>query len=63
MKVVAEGVENSRQAFLLKSLGIKFGQGYLFSKPKKFNGKLPAISFAFEEPQSRAKLPSGKASA
>ena len=63
MKVVAEGVENSRQAFLLKSLGIKFGQGYLFSKPKKFNGKLPAISFVFEEPQSRAKLPNGKASA
>jgi predicted signal transduction protein with EAL and GGDEF domain len=33
MKVVAEGVENSEQMTLLKSLGCEFAQGYLFSRP------------------------------
>jgi len=33
MEVVAEGVETSDQASLLKSLGCKYAQGYFFSKP------------------------------
>ena len=33
MEVIAEGVETHAQMTLLKSLGCKFAQGYLFSKP------------------------------
>jgi len=30
---VAEGIENSQQAEILKSFECDFGQGYLFGKP------------------------------
>ncbi|WAM34032.1 putative bifunctional diguanylate cyclase/phosphodiesterase [Caldicellulosiruptor morganii] len=33
LKVVAEGIENEKQAELLKSFMCDFGQGYLFGKP------------------------------
>jgi EAL domain-containing protein (putative c-di-GMP-specific phosphodiesterase class I) len=33
MTVVAEGIEEPRQARLLQELGVEYGQGYLFSKP------------------------------
>lgn len=33
LKVVAEGIENSQQAEILKSFECDFGQGYLFGKP------------------------------
>lgn len=32
MSVVAEGIENEKQAMILKALGCNYGQGYLFSK-------------------------------
>ena len=31
--IVAEGIENEEQLWQLRTLGCKFGQGYLFSKP------------------------------
>lgn len=33
LKVVAEGIENEKQAQVLKTLSCDFGQGYLFGKP------------------------------
>ncbi|HBR58377.1 MAG TPA: hypothetical protein DEA22_13070, partial [Blastocatellia bacterium] len=33
LDVVAEGIETDRQLEMLRSLGCKHGQGYLFSKP------------------------------
>ncbi|WP_277601423.1 EAL domain-containing protein [Caldicellulosiruptor changbaiensis] len=33
LKVVAEGIEDERQAELLKIFSCDFGQGYLFGKP------------------------------
>ena len=33
MKVVAEGIENTEQASILKQLGCTHGQGYLYSRP------------------------------
>ncbi|GAB4570978.1 MAG: hypothetical protein Tsb008_01100 [Rhodothalassiaceae bacterium] len=33
MSVVAEGIENSEQHLRMRSLGCRFGQGYLFSRP------------------------------
>lgn len=33
LDVVAEGIENSTQATLLKAMGCEMGQGFLFSKP------------------------------
>jgi EAL domain-containing protein (putative c-di-GMP-specific phosphodiesterase class I) len=34
MDVVAEGIETRDQYYLLRQLGCRFGQGYLFSRPK-----------------------------
>jgi EAL domain-containing protein (putative c-di-GMP-specific phosphodiesterase class I) len=33
MQVIAEGVETDGQSALLRSLGIRYLQGYLFSRP------------------------------
>jgi diguanylate cyclase (GGDEF)-like protein len=33
MTIVAEGVEQSSQAYLLQKMGCRYGQGYLYSKP------------------------------
>jgi EAL domain-containing protein (putative c-di-GMP-specific phosphodiesterase class I) len=33
MDVVAEGIETPEQEALLRQLGCRFGQGYLFSRP------------------------------
>jgi len=33
MDVVAEGIETCEQFTLLRQLGCRFGQGYLFSRP------------------------------
>ena len=33
MDVIAEGVENQRQMEQLQALGVRYGQGYLFSRP------------------------------
>lgn len=33
MKVIAEGVQNERQRWLLAGAGCDYGQGYLFSEP------------------------------
>lgn len=37
LKVIAEGVENERQSTFLHGLGSDIGQGYLFSKPVRFD--------------------------
>lgn len=42
-KCIAEGIETEEQAQILKSLGCKLGQGYLFSKPVSLDA---AIEFA-----------------
>lgn len=34
-KIVAEGIENNRQANILSDLGVEVGQGYYFGKPMK----------------------------
>ncbi len=39
---VAEGIETQDQLDRVRSLGLKFGQGYLFSKP------VPASELKFE---------------
>ncbi|HHE04877.1 MAG TPA: EAL domain-containing protein, partial [candidate division WOR-3 bacterium] len=33
--VIAEGIESIREYKTLKSLGVKYGQGFLFALPKK----------------------------
>jgi EAL domain-containing protein (putative c-di-GMP-specific phosphodiesterase class I) len=33
IETVAEGIENAQQLWQLRSLGCRYGQGYLFSKP------------------------------
>lgn len=33
IEIIAEGIENNEEALVLETLGARFGQGYLFSKP------------------------------
>lgn len=33
LEVIAEGIENNEEALVLETLGARYGQGYLFSKP------------------------------
>jgi len=35
IKIIAEGVENTEMLSYIKNLGIYYGQGYFFAKPKK----------------------------
>ena len=35
IKIIAEGVENNEMLSYIKKLGINYGQGYFFAKPKK----------------------------
>ncbi len=36
MKIVAEGIEEPEQAAALRELGVDYGQGFLFSRPRPF---------------------------
>lgn len=44
MTVVAEGIETSIQADILRELGCPFGQGYYFSKPLTLEGAIAFLS-------------------
>ncbi|MNL43336.1 Phytochrome-like protein cph2 [compost metagenome] len=33
IEIIAEGIEASEEALVLETLGARYGQGYLFSKP------------------------------
>lgn len=37
LNLIAEGIETKEQLFLLKNLGVKQGQGFLFSKPLSYD--------------------------
>ena len=37
-KLIAEGIENERQAEMLRKLGVEFGQGYFFGRPRPIEG-------------------------
>jgi diguanylate cyclase (GGDEF)-like protein len=43
LKIVAEGVERSRQADLLRALGCDAAQGYLFAKPQPIETLAPVL--------------------
>jgi EAL domain-containing protein (putative c-di-GMP-specific phosphodiesterase class I) len=45
--VIAEGIETAEEAHMLRRLGIRYMQGYLFARPA-FEA-LPAIDFAFSD--------------
>jgi EAL domain-containing protein (putative c-di-GMP-specific phosphodiesterase class I) len=50
MDVVAEGIETGEQLRLLKEMGCRYGQGYLFSPPQpvaKIAGMLGRLDQAF----------------
>ncbi len=47
MRTVAEGIEHADQQELMRSLGCRFGQGYLFAKPQSAD----EISHLLEDPQ------------
>lgn len=47
MRVVAEGVESSRQMQLLKTLGCDEGQGYFFSRPVAPGERQPVTAHVF----------------
>lgn len=49
--VIAEGIETSEQLNLLKKIGCKYGQGYLFSKPMS---KDDVIQFLTKKPAKKA---------
>jgi EAL domain-containing protein (putative c-di-GMP-specific phosphodiesterase class I) len=41
-RLVAEGVETPEEAAMLTSLGVEFGQGYLFGRPEPVDAWAPA---------------------
>ncbi len=43
LKVIAEGIETEKEAFLMKELGSDYGQGYLFARPLPFEKLLESI--------------------
>jgi EAL domain-containing protein (putative c-di-GMP-specific phosphodiesterase class I) len=47
--VVAEGVENERQAYLLNVMGCGILQGYYFSKPLPVDKATQLLESEFEE--------------
>ncbi|MCF8060225.1 MAG: EAL domain-containing protein [Bacteriovoracaceae bacterium] len=48
--VIAEGIETTEQLKLLKKIGCKYGQGYLFSKPMS---KTDVIEFLTKKPNKK----------
>jgi EAL domain-containing protein (putative c-di-GMP-specific phosphodiesterase class I) len=40
-RLVAEGVETPQEAATLTSLGVEFGQGYLFGGPEPIDEQVP----------------------
>lgn len=53
MEVVAEGIESERQLSLLRALGCRYGQGFLFARPLN---TLDAERFLLERPGSSRDL-------
>ena len=51
LRVIAEGIENSGQLDLLRSLGCEYGQGFLYSKPAGSEHLWPMLleGFAFDQ--------------
>jgi len=54
MLVVAEGIERESQALLLRQLGCRFGQGYLFDRPLSASGIEALCAIAARLPLSDA---------
>ena len=59
IEVVAEGIETEYQLELLRSLGCRLGQGYIFSEPVDASSafellaesfELPVIDYSYDEP-------------
>jgi diguanylate cyclase len=47
IKVIAEGIETEDELYCLLTLGCKYGQGYILSKPQNMNGKQRTTEFYF----------------
>ena len=48
METLAEGIETLEQSNLIKSLGVHYAQGYLFSKPLNVNSVEQTLYSLFE---------------
>jgi diguanylate cyclase len=48
MNSLAEGVEEAAQVAVLQSLGCRYGQGYLFSRPVRADRLLDALESNLE---------------